>query len=406
MASKNKAGTTRRTAGKKSSSAKAPGTRKSGGTQKTAPKRKPAATARPGLVGKQKRAGRTGKQKTPQLAHELKKILIGIMALSAICLTTAMVLDIVFNTGPGAPPKQIKQTVKTVKPLVPDPPPKEPEPVKQPVAPPIEELETKTKLAGLKEKTGKEFVYEIFEKVEPSRKTPPKRPETVLPPDHSPKICLIIDDIGYDIDLAYALFNLEPGITFSVLPGAPYGRAIAEDLNRKGAQIMLHLPMEPVEYPKIDPGPDALLVSMNPDQLISKLTQNINQIPMAVGVNNHMGSRLTTREDQMNQIFTILKKKNLFFVDSLTSGRSKCLASARLLQLPFAHRDVFLDNFQNVTYIAKQLNRLVDLAEKHGTALGIGHPYKATLQALEQELPRLRKKVDIVPASTMAQIPG
>ena len=124
------------------------------------------------------------------------------------------------------------------------------------------------------------------------------------------------------------------------------------------------------------------------------------------GVNNHMGSKLTSNSDQMNQIFTILKKENLFFVDSRTSAKSQCKPSARLLKVKFAQRDVFLDNFQTPEYITGQLQKLIDLAKKNGSAIGIGHPYQETLEALSKELPTLKGKVKIVRASFLTSVPG
>ncbi|MCK5838108.1 MAG: divergent polysaccharide deacetylase family protein, partial [Desulfobacula sp.] len=169
---------------------------------------------------------------------------------------------------------------------------------------------------------------------------------------------------------------------------------------------MLHLPMEPMGYPRVNPGPGAILSGMSPDLLLDQLRKDIQEVPYVVGVNNHMGSRLTSHSDQMNQIFTILKKERLFFVDSRTSSASQCEASARLFKLKFAHRDVFLDNLQETAYITGQIKKLIDLAKKHGSAIGIGHPYKATLKALSRELPKLKNTVDIVRASDLTAIPG
>jgi polysaccharide deacetylase 2 family uncharacterized protein YibQ len=142
---------------------------------------------------------------------------------------------------------------------------------------------------------------------------------------------------------------------------------------------------------------------MSADALLDQLRKDIKDVPYIVGVNNHMGSKLTSRSDQMNQIFTILKKENLFFVDSRTAPKSQGKASARLLKLKFAQRDVFLDNVQNTQYIAGQLKELVDIAKKHGSAIGIGHPYKATLETLSLELPKLKNKVKIVRASQLVR---
>ena len=169
---------------------------------------------------------------------------------------------------------------------------------------------------------------------------------------------------------------------------------------------MLHLPMEPMEYPQVNPGPGALLSKMTPDMLIEQLNKNIDNIPYIQGVNNHMGSRITADADKMNQIFTILKKKDLFFIDSRTAPNSQCRASARLLKIRFARRNVFLDNIQESEYISGQLQKLVKYAKSHGYAIGIGHPYKATLETLQKELPKLKAKIKIVRAKDLTSVAG
>ena len=228
----------------------------------------------------------------------------------------------------------------------------------------------------------------------------------LLGKDHIPQIVIIIDDIGYDKKIAMALCDLDSNITFSVLPFAPFGKTISKQLHAKGSQLMLHLPMEPVEYPEVNPGPGAILSSMSPDTLLDQLKKNMKDVPHIVGVNNHMGSKITICSDQMNQIFTILKRENLFFIDSRTAPKSQCEASARLLRLRFGQRDIFLDNFQNIEYITGQFEKLKAIAIKHGSAIGIGHPYEATLHTLSIELPKLKNKIKIVRANRLVSIPG
>ena len=134
---------------------------------------------------------------------------------------------------------------------------------------------------------------------------------------------------------------MDPAITFSILPFSPHGKKIAGKLGPAGAELMLHLPMEPTEYPRVKPGPGALLSSMSPDLLLKQLRKDLDAVPGVIGVNNHMGSKLTAQSDQMNQIFTVLKQKDLFFIDSRTSPDSKGEASARLFMLRFSQRDIF-----------------------------------------------------------------
>lgn len=344
------------------------------------------------------------KKQKPAIINELKKILMGIAILVSVCLTAAMIADLILHPGRPGKNQIAKKTVVS--------------PEIKPVEEGITEPKDKKQVEGLKEKpasdksivgksTGekhagdKPIKYEVFEDVD---QTIVEKPLPKLK-DKVPRIAIIIDDIGYDKKIAIELRELHSNITFSVLPFSPFGRNISEELHSKGAEIMLHLPMEPVDYPNVDPGPGAILSTMQPDDLLDQVKKDIKDIPFIVGVNNHMGSELTTHSDQMNQIFTILKKENLFFIDSRTSLKSQGQASARLLKLKFAHRDVFLDNQQDTEYIAGQLRELVNLAKKHGSAIGISHPYKATFLALSTELPKLRNKVEIVRASELTAIP-
>jgi polysaccharide deacetylase 2 family uncharacterized protein YibQ len=325
------------------------------------------------------------KKQNPSIFTEFKKILVGIAILIFVCLVIAMSVDIFL-----APHSLEKKGTMFID---------QPGRVEKPIQMKSSKKKDEKKINDIKEKNT--ITYEVFEDIDHTvlEKPAPKKV-------HIPKIAIIIDDIGYDKDVSLALCDLNSNITFSILPFAPFGKLISEKLYAKGSQMILHLPMEPVEYPQINPGPGAILSMMSPDILLEQLRKNIEAVPHIVGVNNHMGSKLTSHSNQMNQIFTILKKENLFFVDSRTSTKSQCKSSARLLKVKFAERDVFLDNFQNTEYITGQLKKLIDLAEKHGSAIGIGHPNQATLEALSKELPKIKNKVKIVRASVLTAIPG
>jgi polysaccharide deacetylase 2 family uncharacterized protein YibQ len=382
-------------------------------TSKKAASRKPASakkkTSARKPAGKKKSTAsrrKKGKKPQPDLPSQLKKIGIGLMVLVAVCLTGAMVADLLIR-GPVPPPSENT----AIHPLPPSektdtskkPPSRRTSPKGFEERPGAEHLAPQS---GLMEKNGRPVVYEVFdETVIPPRTEPGSRPVTEIG-DGLFEIALIIDDIGYDQNMAMALYALEPNISFSILPWSPHGRAIAGILRDKGAQILLHLPMEPIQYPEVNPGPGALLTGMSPDELIVQLEKNLDDVPGASGVNNHMGSRLTTEASQMYQVFTILKKRNLFFVDSVTARRSQCRAAARLLQVRFGERDVFLDNVQEKAYISGQFAQLKKIAQKHGHAIGIGHPYPATLETLKTELPKIKGKIRVVPVSRMVAIPG
>lgn len=222
----------------------------------------------------------------------------------------------------------------------------------------------------------------------------------------APKVAIIIDDLGYDRKIADEFINLGRPFTFSVLPYGPYQKSIIKAIHQKGFEIMLHLPLEPNEYPKVNPGPGALLVSMTPAQFLNQLEHDIVAVPYIKGVNNHMGSRITTMAPKMDQIFSVLKNKGLFFIDSRTTAETICKKSAALGNVLFAQRDIFLDHVQTEKFIKKQFKRLIRIAQHKGTAIGICHPHQITYEVIREILPEFEKKVELVPASSLVKIAG
>ena len=263
----------------------------------------------------------------------------------------------------------------------------------------------KAKKPAGKRPVAKTPAFEIY----PEKEVPPEiKPPILKPPkkDELPRVAIIIDDLGYDKKIAKKLSELNGKLTFSILPHSPFQKSIVRLSRDRGIETMLHLPMEPIEYPKVDPGPGTLLTSMTPDQLIRQLKDNLKPLPDIKGVNNHMGSRMTAESGQMYQIFSVLKKKNLYFVDSRTSAKTLCKPSARLFQIKFAQRDVFLDHVQEAQFIRKQINELIRIARRNGYAVGIGHPYLITYEVLREMMPDLQKAVRLVPASEIVQRVG
>jgi len=245
--------------------------------------------------------------------------------------------------------------------------------------------------------------FEVYpEKEVPPRKPIPKPVPAI--PKELPKIAIIIDDIGYDKEIVEKFLGLDAVFTFSILPYSPFQKSIAKSVHSKGFDVMLHLPMEPNEYPMVNPGPGALLTSMSPDQLIKQLDKDLGSVPFIQGVNNHMGSKMTTVSIQLYQIFSVLKKRKLFFIDSRTTTETLCKPSAQLLQVPFAQKDVFLDHIQEPYFIRKQIYRLIHIAKSHGEAIGIAHPHEVTYDVLREVLPELKKKAILVRASDLVHV--
>ncbi len=331
----------------------------------------------------------------------LTKTAVGMALMVMVVVSAALVLNHLLKVPPASPPAGEKPVVRRT------PPPKAP--VKKHAAKPHAAAPAPKKSAG-PPKTAqptapsslKPPIYEIYPREELPPPPPIKRPK--VPPKGRPEVAIIIDDVGYDRAMAEKFIRLDKNLTLSIFPYAPYRRTIAKMAGKHGLGLMLHLPMEPNEYPHVKPGPGSLLTSMTPDRLIAQLNKDLDQVPGIQGVNNHMGSKMTARSDQMNQIFTILKKRGYFFIDSRTTKETVCRSSARLLKVPFAQRKVFLDHTLNPETIRRQIRRLVRYARKYGFAVGIGHPHEVTYRVLKQELPRMRQKVRLVRASEIVHV--
>jgi len=219
-------------------------------------------------------------------------------------------------------------------------------------------------------------------------------------PDTRPRLAIIIDDIGYNLPLGYRAVAVKAPLTLAVLPHTPGAKQLAKAGFLSGKEIMLHAPMSNTRDKALGPG--ALTSSMSKKDFIRTLRSNIAAIPHIRGVNNHMGSQLTTQAQPMQWLMTELKKHDLFFVDSLTHGRSVALQLAYEHGLAAAKRDVFLDNVQEETAITAALLQAVTLAKHQGYAIAIGHPYPATLNVLEKVLPQLPvSEINIVHASAI-----
>ncbi len=249
----------------------------------------------------------------------------------------------------------------------------------------------------------------------PTSTTPPPAPTvTTTPPapavttpepaaSDGPRVAIVIDDLGASLRAAKSLLAIPQPLTFAVLPKLTHSREIAEAAAAAGHDVLLHLPMEPLDYPAKNPGPGALLRSMTPEAMSEVLKDNLASVPHAVGVNNHMGSRLTQDEETMRLVLTTLNERRLFFLDSYTTPRSVVSQVARELDMPTASRHVFLDHEPgDPDYVAAQMERLAAVAQKYGAAIGIGHPHPSTIAALKEHLPKLSEAgITVVPLSTL-----
>ncbi|OPY06737.1 MAG: Divergent polysaccharide deacetylase [Syntrophaceae bacterium PtaB.Bin038] len=213
-------------------------------------------------------------------------------------------------------------------------------------------------------------------------------------------VAILIDDIGYDPEALRRLLAIEAPLAFSVLPHTPHARSSAEAVHRARREVLLHLPMEPHGWPERDPGRGAIFASMTEREIRRTLLDDLESVPHARGVNNHMGSKLMEERDPIRTVFRVLQEKGLFFVDSLTTEASVGPALAAECSIRFARRDLFIDDAVDRSRAAIRLEQLLDDRETWSELLLIGHPYPETVSALEEAIPRFRAAgIRVVPLS-------
>ena len=216
------------------------------------------------------------------------------------------------------------------------------------------------------------------------------------PEKKKPFLAIVIDDLGEDLRAAKQIIALVNGqVTYSILPYCTYTQQIVELVRQRDLDFMLHLPMEPINYPEIDPGPGSLFVNMSRTKIQNMLQNDLEQVPGSIGVSNHMGSRFTSSRQGMAVVFQELNKRRLFFLDSLTSPKSVARDLADKEEVPVIARDIFLDNKKNVDSIVFQLKKAEQLAIQRGQAVAIGHPYPETVKALTKWMKQRDSKVNL-----------
>jgi polysaccharide deacetylase 2 family uncharacterized protein YibQ len=198
-----------------------------------------------------------------------------------------------------------------------------------------------------------------------------------------PKLALVIDDFGYSRnDVVKEILSMDLPLTIAVLPLLPHSTFALEFAQKKGKCTILHLPMEPDEQAGSDL---AMVASDMNDPAIERLVERyIQSLPGIDGVNNHQGSRATADRRVMEAVLAVVRDYGLFFFDSLTSNKSVAYNTARELGVKTARNSVFLDaDTEDAEVVEQRIRRLVSAARQHGSAVGIGHPLRWTLEAIK-----------------------
>lgn len=217
-----------------------------------------------------------------------------------------------------------------------------------------------------------------------SKKEKTVRPYTESVEGAVGKVALIMDDMGYSLEAIETLKSLGLPITVSILPHSPYARETAEIARSSHLEVILHLPLEPINNTQetYDDG-GIILSDMDEQEIIELLNENFEMVPFISGMNNHMGSKITADDRLMTIILRSVLERNLFFIDSRTTSHSVAYTLAQKMGIPSAKRDVFLDVERNEDYINRKLQELFHKARRTGVAVGICHPHPETLKVLK-----------------------
>ncbi|EZQ19484.1 polysaccharide deacetylase [Halopseudomonas bauzanensis] len=215
-------------------------------------------------------------------------------------------------------------------------------------------------------------------------------PVAVLEPESMPAIGIIIDDLGHSLSRGRRIIALPAPVTLAILPHTQAAQLLASEAAVAGKTVILHQPMENGAALAIGPG--GLYADMDRAKLEQTLQANLNNFVPIQGVNNHMGSRLTSDRQAMDWVMQVLAARGLFFIDSRTSAATQAAFAAEAAGVRHLSRDVFLDNERTFEAIDAAFQHALTLARKQGSALIIGHPYPQTLEYLEQRLPELQRE--------------
>jgi polysaccharide deacetylase 2 family uncharacterized protein YibQ len=219
--------------------------------------------------------------------------------------------------------------------------------------------------------------------------------------DNRPLIAIVVDDLGLNRRMTAMTTALTPPLTLAFL-------TYADDLERQtgaarkaGHELLVHVPMEPLDS-TYDPGPKALMSGMDSKEINRLLDWDLTRFDGFVGLNNHMGSKFTANREGMKTVIRELRKRGLLYLDSQTTEATKGLDLARELGVPYAVRNVFLDNVISVDAVLSRLADLEQVARDQGFAVGICHPYQVTLEALAEWIDTLGQRgFSLVPISAI-----
>ena len=222
--------------------------------------------------------------------------------------------------------------------------------------------------------------------------------------DTRPRVAVVLKDLGLDEEATKAAIRL-PGVV--TLAFAPYAQGIDDWIERAreaGHEVLITLPMEPIDYPRSDPGPYALLTTLAPDENLRRLEWVLSRTTGYVGVTNFQGSKFASDTRSLRPIMAELKRRGLLFLDSHASVVSVVPQLIRSTGIAGETADKSIDVEASESNIRRGLEDLVELARRNGSAIAVGQPYPVTLRTVRAWIETLDVAgVMIVPLSAVVE---
>jgi polysaccharide deacetylase 2 family uncharacterized protein YibQ len=238
----------------------------------------------------------------------------------------------------------------------------------------------------------------------PAAPQSPLAPQSAQAPTSAPRVAVIVDDLGARRDVFDPLRDIRRPLTIAVLPGLPLSEWTAREATQAGMEVILDLPMEPYRFPEVDPGPGALLMTMSPQELQAQIGAHLASVPGAVGVTNHMGSRMTEDRPRMRTVLEVLASRRVFLVDGLASNLSLAYDEAKLLGLRAGRRQIIVDHKSGEAGDRVRWDEVAWWAERHGEVIVIAHGHPLTARLLREYVPRWEARgIRLVPVSQLAR---
>lgn len=224
---------------------------------------------------------------------------------------------------------------------------------------------------------------------EETRADAKEKPSAKTAETKGPRLAVVIDDGGRDLETQRVYERMGIPLTLAVMPNQSHTKEAAANWAAAGLPVIIHQPMESVSGEGMEPV--VLLTTMTADEMRGILRQSFSQIPQAVGMNNHQGSKATTHRPTMNVVMQELSARGMWFLDSATNTTTAADAACAAYGVPYGRNELFVDNEADVAKIKAMIRKGATLAKERGHAMIIGHCRPKTAEAFRQIVPELQR---------------